>query len=688
MEKGSGFKKYGNCILTLFGVAVNVLLMGICFDFYYDLNDDTMMLDIMSGAYSGTPDGHNMQTLYPLGALIAFCYRMCDKIPWYGLFLLLCQFGCFYLAGVRLCALTARTSQGIPRFLSLASLLRSGEEAGGNRNSGWMRKCFVLLVLSFFMWGCCLSHLVHIQYTVTSAMLSATAVFLFLTSPEAPGWPAGRFVFWQIPSIMLAVLAYQLRSEMLLLTLPFIGLAGLYRLTGEKKIFVKENLIKYGGVLGSILAGMLLSSGIDHVAYGSAEWKDFVAFFEARTIVYDFYPELIQEDRYEEALTQLGVTPVQQTLLRNYNYGLDDTIDTRLLATAADYAADVLRNAKDWGMIARKQLYRYYHRTFRGGDAPYSTLLLWMYGVVFAAGIYDCVRNGKQTKAGLREAGGIRRFDLLWQVVLLIAMRSAVWMFILLRERDPERITHSLYLVEYALLVGMMIRMPGRVQLEECRHSQQRADDAVLACGSTGMIQRIVAGAAAVFFVLLLINGVVAGVPALQAEQRRRAQVNENWYAIDAYCKEHRENFYFEDVYSTVAFSRLIFDGTGCDYANYDILGGWMCGSPLYREKIGQYGIESVKWALLEQGQVYLIVSDQEVQEQGWEWIENFYAAQEIRVKIDKVDKIGENYGVYRVAKVGRRWGQIIAAEGDHSSEKEWNANGRAVFGSAASDDG
>jgi len=160
-----------------------------------------------------------------------------------------------------------------------------------------------------------------------------------------------------------------------------------------------------------------------------------------------------------------------------------------------------------------------------------------------------------------------------------------------------------------------------------------------------------VAGAAAVFFVLLLINGVVAGVPALQAEQRRRAQVNENWYAIDAYCKEHRENFYFEDAYSTVAFSRLIFDGTGCDYANYDILGGWMCGSPLYREKIGQYGIESVKWALLEQGQVYLIVSDQEVQEQGWEWIENFYAAQEIRVKIDKVDKIGENYGVYRVTE-------------------------------------
>ena len=60
------FEGSKNCILALAVTAVNVLIMGICFDFYYDLNDDTMMSDIMSGAYSGVPDGHNMQTLYPL----------------------------------------------------------------------------------------------------------------------------------------------------------------------------------------------------------------------------------------------------------------------------------------------------------------------------------------------------------------------------------------------------------------------------------------------------------------------------------------------------------------------------------------------------------------------------------------------------------------------------------------------
>ena len=40
--------------------------------------------------------------------------------------------------------------------------------------------------------------------------------------------------------------------------------------------------------------------------------------------------------------------------------------------TLADYAVDTLRGAKDWGGIVREQVYRYYYRTLRGGDAPYN----------------------------------------------------------------------------------------------------------------------------------------------------------------------------------------------------------------------------------------------------------------------------------------------------------------------------
>ncbi len=620
--------KWENCILTLLVVLANVIVMGIFFDFYYDLNDDTMMLDIMSGAYSGSPDGHNMQTLYPLGALIALCYRLCHVVPWYGLFLCLCQFGCFYLIGVRLCSLgegQRKAGDGQrPAALYTASRVGMG------------RKLVRLAALSVLAWGVCLPHLMNIQYTITSAMLSATAIFLFLTMPDEED--TAGFLCGNIPSMVLVVIAYQLRSEMLLLTFPFICLAGLYRLTEEKTIFTKGNLVRYGGVLGIMLAGMLVSRGLDYAAYGSDAWKDFLRLFEARTTVYDFYPELVGEDRYQEALEGLGVTAAQQSLLRNYDYGLDDTIDSAFLTTLADYAMDTLRGAKDWGRIVREQVYRYYYRILRGGDAPYSTLLLLMYAAVFAAGVCGV---------------GIRRYAFLWQTILLLCGRSLIWMFIMLRERDPERITHSLYLVEFALLAAMTIRMLYRGINGKgdagILHDLSAYDNRRPAARVPVRLSRGIAWIMAVAFVLITGNGMMKGIPVLRAEQERRAQVNENWYAIDRYCREHDENFYFEDVYSTVGFSRRIFDVAGGGYANYDIMGGWMCGSPLYYDKIGRYGIGSVHEALLGQENVYLILSDQEAQERGVAWIVDFYAEQGVRVVVERTDTIGTGYASYRI---------------------------------------
>lgn len=609
MEYGKRIKKYENCIPALIFIAVNAILMGICFDFYYDLNDDTMMHDIMSGVYSGTPDGHNMQTLYPLGALIALCYRVCRTIPWYGLFLCLCQFGSFYLIGVRLCALCSSKSGNI------------------------LRKCIVLLGLSLYLWGVCLSHLINIQYTITCTMLSAAAIFLFLTTPK--GLNTRQFVVKNIPSVILVVAAYQLRSEMLLLTFPLICLAGLFRLVEERKIFVKDTLYKYGGVLGMILIGMLLSFAVDQAAYKSEQWKDFRDFFDARTTVYDFYPELITDENYSGALTALGVAAYQQTLLNNYNFGLDDAIDTELMSEMADYAVHTIGASKDWRAIFREKLGLYRYRTFHGGDAPYNVMVLWAYAAVLLTGICTARRSDipqdriSQTKSAKQSdrtcaqsdgRGVLERYAFVWQILLLIAVRSALWMFILMRGRDPVRITHSLYLVEFALLMGMLVR---RLQVR-------------------GM---------AILLGLILVVAMTDSMSAVREDQHLREQVNQDREAIDTYCREHEDNFYFEDVYSTVAFSRKLFDGSDNSYANYDIMGGWMCKSPLYREKLRQSGIDRADEALRASDKVYLIMSDAEAAERGTEWITAYYAAQNMEVTVEQAEAIGEaaRYHVYRI---------------------------------------
>lgn len=571
------YKKHENCILALGVVLLNVVIMAVCFDFYYDLNDDTLMKDIMAGIYSKTPEGRNMQTLYILGAVIGLGYRLCREIPWYGLFLCLCQFGCFFLTGRRLAGFFEKT-------------------AG---------KLAALAGLSLLQWGVMLPHLINIQYTITCAMLSATAIFLFLTTKE--NLTVSQFLVSNIPSIVLVVLAYQLRTEMLLLTLPFVGLAGLCRWSFEKPVFTRTNWQKYGIVAGTILAGMLLSYSLDIWAYGSDSWKDFQQYFDARTTVYDFYPEVITQDSYGTDLEKLGVTPQQQMLLRNYNFGLDDTIDTELLSRVAAYATKTVGGAKDWGAIFKQQLWHYGYRTFHSEDAPYNIMVLLAYALLGYLGIR-------------------KRHALLWQTALLAGGRTLIWLFILMRGREPDRIIHSLYLVEFALQGALLCMTLHR----------------------TGRKDSIIRGFATLFLLVLCLSA-GSQVPAVRQNQIWREQTNRNRSDIAAYCKAHGENYYLEDVYSTVAFSEKIFEDTKAAFTNYDMMGGWICKSPLYQQKLAAYDITSAGDALLQKDNVFLIMSDTEAQEQGFDWLLQYYAARNQQVAVETEDVINENYKVYRV---------------------------------------
>ena len=89
------------CVVFIFALVL-VLIPALGFDFYYDLNDDMAIRDILSGAYTGTPDGHCIQMLFPLSWLIACCYTAVPALPWYGLFLCICQFGTITLIAWRL----------------------------------------------------------------------------------------------------------------------------------------------------------------------------------------------------------------------------------------------------------------------------------------------------------------------------------------------------------------------------------------------------------------------------------------------------------------------------------------------------------------------------------------------------------------------------------------------------------
>lgn len=613
---------YKNCILTLVVLGASALLMGFFFDFYFDINDDTMIRDIMSGVYSGTPDGHNMQTLYPLGALIALCYRISGSFPWYGAFLFLCQFGCFFLVGVRLCTLT--------------DIFCRQKFAG---------KLFCLLMLALFQWGIWLCHMVNVQYTITCGMLVGAAVFLFLTMPEGAlfgkntsSLSVKAFLQKSLPALFLVLLAFHLRSEMALLTLPFLGLSGIFCWWEDGPVFAKKNLQKYGGLFLLLLAGMGLSLGADSLAYGG-EWRTFRQFFNDRTTIYDFYPEVLPQETLDENLEKLGVSFGAQILLTNYNFGLDERIDAQMLSDVAAYAKEHVGGERSWAEIFKEKLWLYCYRSLHGGDAPYNLLVILGYGINIIATVILMWRDVR------------RLLSAVLRLCLVFCVRSALWMFVLMRGRDPERITHPLYLVEFCLLAGLFLSQLWRGMADDAVSTSKPADSAAVSRrGNFAAGRNLLFGAAAALL-LLSVWGLWKGFPVVQADQARRQEAGREWEAIDSYCRAHPDTFYFEDVYSTVAFSGKLLECRDHTLANYDIAGGWMCKSPLYQKKLAAFGIEAAADALAE-GQAYFIMSREEESLRGLSWMEVPYTEKGMAVYIEKCDEISENYSVHQVIPV------------------------------------
>lgn len=581
------WEKNGDYIAVGLTILCSVVLISHLFGFYYDLNDDVLIKDIMAGVYTGTPEAHNMQTLYVLGAFISLLYRLYRRAPWYGLFLCLCQFGSLYLIGVRLLRLCSKRS----------------------------RKIIRLAVLTLFVWSVLLLHMAAVQYTITCGIMTATAIFLFMTTER--GLSVKTFWCRNVPSVLLIILAFQLRSEMLLLLFPLVALAGFFCWLEEEAFFRKDHFLKYGAVFGTIVLGLACSLLIDAAAYGSSEWRSFRNFFDYRTEVYDFHYDILTDGTHTKQLADLGFSESAQELLANYNYGLDESIDEHAMERLADYTKEYAsRNTDIWALLSEKTgQYRY--RILHLQDGPYSGLMLFGYCMVLGAGVFEAVSYR-----------GIRRFRFLIEALLLMAARTVLWLYILLRGRDPVRITHPLYLVEFAVLMGVVF-------LRKPKGRREYALYLLVGIWAAAML------------------GMMPGsIQSAREDVSHKHSENNDAQAIAQYCREHADSFYFEDVYSTVSFSQSMFQDVDNSVTNYDIMGGWICKSPLYKQKLERFGMASMAEGLLYGERIYMIM-DNTLPESSTDWLEAYYMEQGISVEINQIDFIGKYYGVYQVREIG-----------------------------------
>ncbi|MBR5798659.1 MAG: hypothetical protein IKY23_01215 [Lachnospiraceae bacterium] len=616
------FEKWENCIWTGLLLLILLLVAGVCFDYCFDLNDDVLMKDILAGVYTGTPAGHNIQMLWPVSGFVSLLYRIFPKLPCYGLFLCICQYGSI---GLVVC-----------RGLSFCKKRTA--------------KFFLLGIAGFLSLGLLLPQLISVQYTVTCTMLAAAAAFLFVTTDAA--LPAGTFVKKNIGTVLLVVLAFLIRSEMLLLVTPLICMAGVMKWGSEEKPFSKENFVKYPAVIGGILAGLLVSQLCHNAAYGRSDWKQFTEFFNNRTELYDFQV-LPEYEPHKKFYDSIGISESERMLLENYNFGLSEEIDEKIVGQIAEYAAAVRGAEKPFVERLKTAMGNYYRRTVYGqghneSDFPWNRVIVVSYLLVFAAALFE--RDKKL---------GAKLWGVFWKLALLGGMRSVLWLWLIIRERVPVRISVSMYVMEFCILLGFLllyVSSAGEGNTAEAGNAAcegNAAGNGTAAEAGKTMAEnrgRKKGLLPAVFGGVYLAAGLMILLPAFEttsADQSEKEKYRAGYEELYSYLssEENKGNFYFIDVYSSVTYTEKLFENVDNSLDNYDIMGGWACKSPLWKSKLRNFGIRDMQSALLSGDGIYY------VQRTGKDtgWLVEYYAGQGKEITLEAVAEPVEEFEIYRM---------------------------------------
>lgn len=611
--------------------AALILLLALRYDFWFDINDDVWMKDIISGVYTGTPSARNIQMLFPVSGLVSLFYRITRSVDWYGLFLLACQFGSLFLVLNRACAVQAKAFGKADGALALMT--------------GAVAAAALLL-----------PHYVFVQYTLTVGMLCGAAAYLIQFPGDGSGRESllrssasravqGKYAsesarnssgngasqkslgsilgvnlketLWrELPPVLLIIFAFLIRTEMTELMLPLVLTGMVFRFVmetrPEDKLFSRKNIMT--AILTVLMIGIGMAAGLaaDRAACSSAEWREFRDLFDARTEVYDFYLDYIptyEEDG--EFFDSIGLPEASAELLTNYNFGLDERIDADLLWQVRDYARQKKAASFDPMVQLKGAVKAYVYRVTHLTDGVYSAACLILY-LLCLAQIIKSVSAGK--KATLERLGAL---------LFLAFVRTGLWMFILYRGRDPERITHSLFLLEIILLAGYL---------------QSLACTAKTASSRSWLYPAL--------FLLAMAAFIPGQLRKTDAESARREDVNREERAFVAYCAEHPENYYFTDVYATVRYTQKMF-GQQTDPGNHDLMGGWISKSPLYEEKLRAHGLTSMKESLLEDETCYFVTTP----ERDVQWLADFYASQGIPVHVEQEDAVSESWLIFKVSR-------------------------------------
>jgi len=586
------YQKYENIILTLIYSIAILVFIGYNFTFLYGMNDDVLIENMLSGSFTGSPEAHVINMLYPLSAFLSLLYRILPLVPWFGLFLLICQFGSLAVIAGR-------------------SLLFFNHTH---------KKLLVLVMQAIIVRCTIFEHLVIITYTFTAGMVAMASIFYLITIENNKNTSVCKLLITGIPTVLLAFLSFNIRPEIGLIILPFYLFVCLYKILSINIQERKQKIIQNSLIFVMIILVYAIGQLIHLEAYSSPEWKEHLNFHKNRAALIDYHviPDF---DKHQEFYENIGVSRMELNMVWRWYYGFAENVNADKVGEIATYAATLQKNELSFrdNILESSKVYYYLflHNYFimverllansQTNDIPFNVIVLVIYAALLGLSIIQ------------------RKY---WQIPILLLslgiIRSGIWMYLIMNGRVLTRVTLSLYCVEGAILFGMF--------LNEMRVYRKILQPLY---GVIGLIITVIA---------------ITNMPLFAKDLNYRNRKMEEYKSFHEYCLAYPDNFYIVPT-SSYPWDFRIF-GESKRASNYGPMGLWTARSPLMEKKLDAFmrkntNIPDISMidALVEYDTVFLIMKNG----YDYSYFYQFYQERNQDVIIYLVDDVSDNLKVYQV---------------------------------------
>lgn len=153
------------------------------------LNDQLVFREIASGAYTGTPDGHLIYILYPLGWILAKLYSISSVVDWYGLIMLSTFPVCCFLVTFRITKATNKV----------------------------YNKLLLAIITALVFMVCTPYFAVQNEYTVNAGMYAVAGLILFANKKEKEDR------VFNVLAILCFTMSLWMRKNVFIMVVPFLG---------------------------------------------------------------------------------------------------------------------------------------------------------------------------------------------------------------------------------------------------------------------------------------------------------------------------------------------------------------------------------------------------------------------------------------------------------------------------------